>query len=845
MISIRSKGALVFVAACLLSQPAQPQIPETGLIIHNWQVVGPFQAAPRDLSLDYLLPYGGENRIRPTADQVFYSMHPDSGLVRWFSLHTDTSLVQVQYPRVNWGFLDSIYGSRGLINVGYAYAEFDLPENCTALAAPRRISMFYVNGTPYEAEPYSYDFARIPVALRKGRNRILIRFSAWGDGFFGFKLLPARAPVITLNDFTKPDLVVGQKLKEGWLGVTIVNTTRRWATDVELRLGSTKFFRAEPVCVPPIPPLGILKVPFHFSQTRRCPAESTRLALPLTLRQEGRDVWHASALLAVRKPTDVIDVTFLSRLDSSVQMYAVRYPKHFAPNRTYALILALHGAGSSAHGQCAAYTAKDWAFVVAPTNRRNYGFDWQDWGRLDLYEVLALVEKRFRIDSNRIYLSGASMGGQGTWHNGLHDPSRFAALAPTAGWTSFQIYTPFFLQRSELLASPTLLQYRDRQLLDCNNPYFAVNALHLPVVITQGGADDNVPPIHARIYQFVLKDLGYTVKYREIPGKPHWWSDPKVDGVGADCVDNPEIMNFLKAHKRDPFPKEVRFRCVDLSINNRAYWVTVDEQQRVFAATDIHARLRADTVFVQTTNVAQLTLTLDSSWFPHRQVTVVWNGRVFRRHLRKGRTHVTLRHNQNPNPPPALRKTPSLYGPVKAAFFQPFLLVYGTQGRPEETDVLLNNTRRLAIRFWRRANGFARVVPDTALTEAQIRSHNLILIGGPTRNVVTQRVNARLPVRITPDGVSVGEQHLRGRDLAVVEVYPNPLAPEHLVAIFAGTSPKAEATTLLFQPIYSASGVPDFVVFGPEVKRKGWGGVRAAGYFSTTWDLGNGDYEIR
>ena len=844
MVTKQVKKLAVLLPLLLLWATAGAKIPEEGLIIHDWQVVGPFLAAPRDLSLDYLLPYGGEAAIRSAPDQIFYSMHPDSGLVRWFPLHTDTSFVQVHYPRVNWDFLDSIYGSRGLINVGYAYAEIDLPEACTALVAPRRVSKFYVNGQVYEGEPYSYGFPRIPVALQKGKNRILVRFSAWSDGRFGFKLLPTPAPVFTMNDFTKPDLVTGQVLKDGWLGVTLVNTTRRWTSNLEIQLGQTQFFDAKPVRVPPIPPLGILKVPFRFSQLRPAPADSQHVALPLKLNLRGKTVWTTQVELTVRKPTDVIDVTFLSKLDSSVQMYAVRYPVHFDPDRAYALILALHGAGSSAHGQCAAYTPKDWAFVVAPTNRRDFGFDWQDWGRLDLYEVLGLVEKRFRIDSDRIYLSGASMGGQGTWHNGLHNPSRFAALAPTAGWTSFQIYTPFFLQRSELLASPEILEYRNRQLLDCNNPYFAVNALHLPAVVTQGGADDNVPAIHPRIYQFVLKDLGYTVKYREIPGKPHWWWDPKVAGVGADCVDNPEIMEFLKAHKRNPFPRRIRFRCVDLSINNRAYWITVDEQERVFSETELQAELRADTVFVRTTNVVQLTLRLDRQLFPFPNVIVDWNGRRFRRSVPPDTRSVTLRLEAAPKPG-SLRKTPSLYGPVKAAFFRPFLIVYGTQGTARETALLLNNARRLATRFWRRANGLARVVADTALSETALRQFNLILIGGPTRNLVTKRLNAKLPVKFVEGGVAVGEHVLRGRDLSLVEVYPNPLAPRHLIAVFGGLSAGAEANTLLFQPIYSASGVPDFVVFGPEVKREGWGGVQAVGYFSTAWDLSNGDYWIR
>ncbi|MEZ5975322.1 MAG: hypothetical protein R3E96_10910 [Planctomycetota bacterium] len=45
--------------------------------------------------------------------------------------------------------------------------------------------------------------------------------------------------------------------------------------------------------------------------------------------------------------------------------------------------------------QARAYQAKDWATVVAATNRRPFGFDWEDWGRMDALEVLGLAESTF------------------------------------------------------------------------------------------------------------------------------------------------------------------------------------------------------------------------------------------------------------------------------------------------------------------------------------------------------------------------------------------------------------------------------------------------------------------
>ena len=70
------------------------------------------------------------------------------------------------------------------------------------------------------------------------------------------------------------------------------------------------------------------------------------------------------------------------------------------------------------------------AWIVAPTNRRRYGFDWQDWGRLDALEALDWMSTP-EIDPDRIYLTGHSMGGHGTWYLGALYAHRFAAIAPS------------------------------------------------------------------------------------------------------------------------------------------------------------------------------------------------------------------------------------------------------------------------------------------------------------------------------------------------------------------------------------------------------------------------------
>ena len=102
------------------------------------------------------------------------------------------------------------------------------------------------------------------------------------------------------------------------------------------------------------------------------------------------------------------------------------------------------------------------------------------------------------------------MGGQGTWHIGLHHPSLFAALAPQAGWSTLHVYQPFAMQPSRMFASPEILLSRERARHDANNLFFLENAEHLPVIITQGAKDKTVPPMHARLFQKLLEIRGST-----------------------------------------------------------------------------------------------------------------------------------------------------------------------------------------------------------------------------------------------------------------------------------------------------------------------------------------------
>jgi antitoxin component YwqK of YwqJK toxin-antitoxin module len=70
--------------------------------------------------------------------------------------------------------------------------------------------------------------------------------------------------------------------------------------------------------------------------------------------------------------------------------------------------------------------------VIAPQCPVDKRWETDDW-----FDVLyAEITARYRIDTNRIYLTGLSLGGSGTWYLAMKHPTTFAAIAPISGKTS-------------------------------------------------------------------------------------------------------------------------------------------------------------------------------------------------------------------------------------------------------------------------------------------------------------------------------------------------------------------------------------------------------------------------
>jgi predicted esterase len=524
-----------------------PSITDT-IIVKTWQYCGPFSIGAREgiMGVDEQIELNPE--FLPDTTRRYPSILTPAGYVGWTELAVDGRTVQLQYPDVLWDTLLDYYGVTGILSGAYVYGEFECEGVRRGGICAQGISSFKLNGEPFLGDVYKDGYIAVPVMLDSGMNRVLIKVSGFTTHTFDFAAIPVDLPIkIISRDITMPDLSE-QDQDSLHLGIPVMNTTDQRVDDCELQVKG-QYINTVTRRIDRLMPFSALKIPVTVCVDALEPfiAESVHVQIRV-LYASGKVIDDASIYLHVKDRTTGQKRTFISNIDHSCQYYAILPPKNFDPESTYACIMTCHGAGVKAENQINAYSQKTWAFVCAPTNRRRYGFDWQDWGRIDFLEVLQDMKKHYHIDEDRVYLTGHSMGGHGVWHIGTRHPDLFAALAPSAGWTAFQLYIPWFLQKSEMYAHPDLLRLRDIVLRD-DNPLVLLENLHdVPVYILHGGADDNVPSIQGRMFAKALDQLGYDYIYNEIADKRHWWD---IDSTpGTDCVDLEEMMEFLKKHTR-------------------------------------------------------------------------------------------------------------------------------------------------------------------------------------------------------------------------------------------------------------------------------------------------------
>jgi predicted peptidase len=206
--------------------------------------------------------------------------------------------------------------------------------------------------------------------------------------------------------------------------------------------------------------------------------------------------------------------------------YLLFLPKEYEATgtRRWPLMLFLHGAGErgsdlnrvKVHGPPKIVeSSPGFPFILVspqcPSNRH--------WSNEELLALLDEVMAKHQVDTSRVYLTGLSMGGFGTWNLGIAHPERFAAILPICGGGDFL---------------PVVLAGPDKRKALSS---LGIWAFH-------GARDEVVPLAESQRMINALKRIGLDPKLTVYPEAGHdsW----------TETYDNPEIYRWFLNHRREP-----------------------------------------------------------------------------------------------------------------------------------------------------------------------------------------------------------------------------------------------------------------------------------------------------
>lgn len=489
-------------------------------------------------------------------------------------------------------------------------------------------------------------------------------------------------------------------------------------------------------------------------------------------------------------------------VDGSIQYCRAYLPPGYDASKPWPLVIKLHGYNGanpryinwwsvdSRHSLAdTEYGDRQGMILLEPHGRGNTSY--LGFGDADVVRAIQLAKETFTIDADRVYLTGESMGGWGTWNVAVRHPDLFAAIAPIFGGVDYHSY----LSEEQLAKLNPLTRF----LQDKQSSWSAADSLlTMPIFVLHGDADPTVNVDFSRYGVRLLQRWGYNVRYEELPGYTH-----------EDLNRFPKIFDWFLQHRRDSQPRHVRLRSAELR-HASAYWAAVDTAERPdeFMAVDAEV-VAPHTVRVDSQNVLALTLTPGARLIdPAKPVTVVWNGATRAVSMQNGR--IALRRDDQPAP--VRPQTRGQSGPIREVFNTPFAIVVGTTSAdPAMKDACRRKADELAA-FWRGwQHQSPRMFLDTELTPALMTAHSLLLIGGPDDNHVARTLSEKqeLPLQLSPEQITLGGRAFPATDARVQMIHPHPQNPDRYVFVVAATS---AAALLQWEPATLRGSEFDFII---------------------------------
>ncbi len=538
---------------------------------------------------------------------------------------------------------------------------------------------------------------------------------------------------------------------------------------------------------------------------------------------------------------------YRSRIDGSAQPYGLEIPADydFESGPPIRLDFWFHGRGEKlsevaflrqrALGQGGKIRPPH-AIVLHPYGRYSNANKFA--GETDLFEALDHARRDYRIDDDRLFVRGFSMGGAACWQFAVHHADRWAGAQPGAGFSE----TPEFLKtfQGETL-SPTWWEEKLWRWYDAT--HWALNLSNLPTIAYSGEIDRQKQA--ADMMEAAAADVGLRLVHLIGPETAHALHPDTLAEIERRLAD-------IAVTGRRRVPETVRFITHTLRYD-RLHWVRVDRLTRHWEPATVEAGwARPDTVTVTADGVEALTLdfapgdcpldplrtprvTIDGQEIP--DVPRPWSDRSWSVSFAKGEGGKWALGDAGAARPP-LTKRHGLQGPIDDAFTDSFLMVAptGTAAHPR-VGAWCAAEMEHAITHWRRQfRGHARVKKDSEITEEDIAAHHLILWGDPASNQILARIAGQLPIAWRPDHLAAGAERYDAASHALAMIFPNPLNPERYVVLNSGFTFREYD---YLNNARQTPKLPDWAIIdlSQPVTTRLPGGIPAAGFFGEDWEL--------
>ena len=240
--------------------------------------------------------------------------------------------------------------------------------------------------------------------------------------------------------------------------------------------------------------------------------------------------------------------------------YSLSVPHSYEPTRDYPLVVCLHGAGFTGEAYLDRWKSRlgEGYILACPTYPAGAWFTRR--AEELVLATMRAVQQRYRIDANRIVLSGMSNGGIGAWLIGMHHAPLFAGLAPMASGIDDVLFP------------------------------FLENLRTTPVYIIHGSQDQVMPVELSRTLAGELKHMGYPFIYRE-----HDRTHAMAGGHFFPREELPDLVKWFDVQRRTTAPEMITV-VRDASHLLPFGWVRIDATDQIASFSEDLIDKRDDSI---------------------------------------------------------------------------------------------------------------------------------------------------------------------------------------------------------------------------------------------------------